>query len=101
VGINYAIQDAVVTANVLTAPFQAGRVDVSALAEVQRQREWPTRFIQAIQSIIQTRVLANVLRSSAPIRVPKYVRLFFRVPILRDLLPRLIAFGIKRVHVRN
>jgi 2-polyprenyl-6-methoxyphenol hydroxylase-like FAD-dependent oxidoreductase len=101
VGINCAIQDAVVTANVLTAPFQAGRVDVRALAEVQRQREWPTRFIQAIQSMIQKRVLAKALRSPAPIRVPRYVRFFFHVPILRDLPARLIAFGIKRVHVRN
>src|SRR4029077_3210843 len=43
VGINYAIQDAVVAANLLTGPLKAGRVAESDLAEVQRQREWPTR----------------------------------------------------------
>ena len=45
VGINYAIQDAVEAANVLAGPLQTGRLKVSDLAEVQRQREWPTRII--------------------------------------------------------
>jgi len=43
VGINYAIQDAVVAANVLTTPLLSGRIPEADLAEVQRQREWPTR----------------------------------------------------------
>ena len=101
VGINYAIQDAVVAANVLTRPLKAGRVQLSDLAEVQRQREWPTRIIQAIQSFLQKRVIANVLRSQETLRVPLYIRLLFRIPLLRDLPARLIAFGIKRVHVRS
>ena len=101
VGINYAIQDAVVAANVLTAPLVAGCVDMRTLAEVQRQREWPTRFIQTVQSFLQKRIVARVLRSPGPIRIPKYVRLFFRIPFLRDLGPRMMALGIKRVHVRN
>jgi len=101
VGINYAIQDAVVAANVLTGPLKAGRVQPSDLAEVQRQREWPTRTIQAIQSFLQKRVIANVLRSQETIRVPRYIRLLFRIPLLRDLPARLIAFGVRRVHVRS
>jgi 2-polyprenyl-6-methoxyphenol hydroxylase-like FAD-dependent oxidoreductase len=101
VGINYAIQDAVVAANVLTKPLKAGRVQLSDLAEVQRQREWPTRFIQAVQSFAQKRVVASVLRTQAAFRIPWFVRLFARVPILRDLPARLLAFGIWRVHVKN
>ncbi|MFY9583242.1 MAG: FAD-dependent oxidoreductase [Candidatus Acidiferrales bacterium] len=101
VGINYAIQDAVVAANVLTGPLKVGRVQPSDLAEVQRQREWPTRTIQAIQSFLQKRVIANVLRSQETIRVPRYIRLLFRIPLLRDLPARLIAFGVRRVHVRS
>jgi 2-polyprenyl-6-methoxyphenol hydroxylase-like FAD-dependent oxidoreductase len=101
VGINYAIQDAVVAANVLTKPLKAGQVQWSDLAEVQRQREWPTRFIQAVQSFAQKRIVASVLRTQAAFRIPWFVRLFARVPILRDLPARLIAFGIWRVHVRN
>ena len=101
VGINYAIQDAVVAANVLTGPLKAGRVQPSDLAEVQRRREWPTRTIQAIQSFLQKRVIANVLRSQETIRVPRYIRLLFRIPLLRDLPARLIAFGVRRVHVQS
>jgi 2-polyprenyl-6-methoxyphenol hydroxylase-like FAD-dependent oxidoreductase len=101
VGINYAIQDAVVAANVLTKPLKAGRVQLSDLAEVQRQREWPTRFIQAVQSFTQKRVVASVLRTQAAFRIPWFVRLFARVPILRDLPARLLAFGIWRVHVKT
>jgi 2-polyprenyl-6-methoxyphenol hydroxylase-like FAD-dependent oxidoreductase len=101
VGINYAIQDAVVAANVLGSSLRTGQVRLRDLAEVQRRREWPVRFIQAIQSTIQKRVVANVLRSEGLIRIPWYVRFFFRVPILRDLPARLIAFGLWRVHVKN
>ncbi len=101
VGINYAIQDAVVAANVLGGPLKAGRVDLRDLAKVQRQREWPTRFIQAVQSFLQKRVVANILRSEQGIRIPRLVRWFFRVPLLRDLPARLMAFGIWRVHVKN
>ncbi len=101
VGINYAIQDAVVAANVLAGPLKAGRVYRRDLAEVQRQREWPTRIIQAIQSLFQKRVVANVLRSQETIRIPRLVRFLFRIPILRDLPARIIAFGIWRVHVKS
>jgi 2-polyprenyl-6-methoxyphenol hydroxylase-like FAD-dependent oxidoreductase len=63
VGINYAVQDAVVAANLLASPLKAGRLQVSDLARVQRQREWPTRIIQAVQSFVQKRLIATVLRS--------------------------------------
>src|SRR2546429_9497447 len=43
VGINYAVQDAVVAANVLAGPLKSGTISEAHLAEVQRQREWPTR----------------------------------------------------------
>lgn len=40
VGINYAIQDAVVAANILSKPLLEGRLEEKHLAEVQRQREF-------------------------------------------------------------
>ena len=97
VGINYAIQDAVVAANVLAGPLQTGRLKVSDLAEVQRQREWPTRIIQKFQALMQQRIVVRGLDPSKPFRLP----FFLRLPLLRDLLARLIAFGVRRVHVRN
>ena len=45
VGINYAIQDAVVAANVLGGPLESGRLRLSDLAAIQRRREWPTQII--------------------------------------------------------
>ena len=99
VGINYAIQDAVVAANLLAGPLKAGRVAESDLAEVQRQREWPTRVVQALQSIFQKNLLANVLASQQPVRVPWQLRALVRIPVLRDLPARLIAFGPRRVRL--
>ncbi len=99
VGINYAIQDAVVAANVLAEPLKAGRAGLPELAEVQRQREWPTRVIQAVQSLAQKRVISGVRRDERAMRITWYMRLFTRLPIVRDLPARLMAFGVKRVHV--
>ena len=88
-----------VAANVLIEPLTAGHIGVKDLAEVQRQREWPTRVIQTVQSAVQKRVLANVLRSQGPIKVPWALRVFFQIPILRDVPARLMAFGPKRVRI--
>ena len=101
VGINYAIQDAVVAANVLSARLKAGRVTDADLAEVQRQRELPTRVIQAMQSFMQKRVIAGAFTTGAAGKVPWQLRLFTKIPILRDLPPRLIAFGPRRVHLKK
>ena len=99
VGINYAIQDAVVAANLLTAPLRAGYVAESNLARVQSQREWTIRIIQRMQSIMQNYLLAKALNSQGPARVPWQIRLLVRIPILRDLPSRLIAFGPRRVRL--
>jgi 2-polyprenyl-6-methoxyphenol hydroxylase-like FAD-dependent oxidoreductase len=107
VGINYAIQDAVVAANLLAGPLKTVQsrlqdLDVGYLAAVQRRREWPTRFIQAIQAQIQQQVLARALRSDAPsFTPPAFLRLLFRVPVLRDLPARIVAFGVWPVHVKK
>jgi 2-polyprenyl-6-methoxyphenol hydroxylase-like FAD-dependent oxidoreductase len=101
VGINYAIQDAVVSANVLTAGLKSGRVSDGDLAEVQRQREWPIRVIQSTQSFLQRRIIAGALNTAQAGNVPWQLRLFARIPIVRDIPPRLIAFGPRRVHLRK
>jgi 2-polyprenyl-6-methoxyphenol hydroxylase-like FAD-dependent oxidoreductase len=101
VGINYAIQDAVVAANLLVKPLLAGRVTLDDLKSIQRKREWPTRIIQFVQTQIQKRVVAGALRSTQLIRIPWVVRALFRVPYLRDLPSRLIAYGPVRVRLEN
>jgi 2-polyprenyl-6-methoxyphenol hydroxylase-like FAD-dependent oxidoreductase len=101
VGINYAIQDAVVAANVLSHGLEAGRVSDADLAEVQRQREWPTRVIQAAQSFLQRRIIAGALNTAQAANVPWQLRLFAKIPIVRDIPPRLIAFGPRRVRLKE
>jgi 2-polyprenyl-6-methoxyphenol hydroxylase-like FAD-dependent oxidoreductase len=101
VGINYAIQDATVAANMLASPLKAGHVEVRDLAKVQTDREWPTRIIQAAQSTVQKRIIANVFSSQNGVRIPKLLPLLFRIPVIRDIPARLIAFGVHRAHVED
>jgi 2-polyprenyl-6-methoxyphenol hydroxylase-like FAD-dependent oxidoreductase len=96
VGINYAIQDAVVAANVLSEPLRQGRLRLRDLAAVQRQREIPTRIIQGFQRIAQEQVVARALASTAPLQPPPVLRL----PVLRDVLPRMLALGVWPVHLK-
>jgi 2-polyprenyl-6-methoxyphenol hydroxylase-like FAD-dependent oxidoreductase len=101
VGINYAIQDATVASNILAVPLKSGRVEVGDLAKVQSDREWPTRIIQGVQSAVQKRIIANVFSSPKGLRIPALLGLAFRIPVLKDIPARLMAFGIHRAHVVN
>ena len=106
VGINYAIQDAVVAANVLAEPLKESQarlkdLDTRYLAAVQRRRELPTRFIQAIQTQIQRRVLASVLRSDQPLSPPGWLRILVRVPLVRSVPARIIGLGLWPVRVKE
>jgi 2-polyprenyl-6-methoxyphenol hydroxylase-like FAD-dependent oxidoreductase len=95
VGINYAIQDAVVAANVLAGPLRSGRLRLRDLAAVQRRREWPTRAIQALQAQAQRLVVAAALTSDRPLEPPALLRL----PVVRAIPPRIVGFGIWPVHL--
>ena len=95
VGINYAIQDAVAAANVLTDRLKSGHVNENDLAEVQRQRFFPTRVIQAFQTLVQNRIIRQALKPDARFTIP----LFLRLPWVRTLPARLIAFGIRRARL--
>jgi 2-polyprenyl-6-methoxyphenol hydroxylase-like FAD-dependent oxidoreductase len=101
VGINYAIQDAVVAANLLTASLKSGTVSDAQLAEVQRQREFPTRVIQRVQGAMQDTLLSRALQATKAPSVSWQFKLLVKIPILRDLPPKLIAFGIRRVRIEN
>lgn len=96
VGINYAIQDAIETANQLAEPLKTGRIDESMLAAVQRRREPAIKAIQRFQGIVQNRVVKTALNKSGPFRLPWWGRLLLSTPGLRDLPAHMIAFGIHR-----
>jgi len=97
VGINYAVQDAVVAANVLTKPLLERRLTTGDLASVQRRREWPTRIIQGIQTAIQQQIVSGALSTEGELQIP----LPLRWPIVRDIPARIMGFGVWPVHVRN
>ena len=103
VGINYAVQDAVVAANLLTKPLLDNRLTVDQLRTIQRKRECPVRIIQAFQTQLQKRVIATALRAQEQrtLHIPWFIRAFTRIPFLRDVPPRIMALGVVRVRVEN
>lgn len=74
-GIKYAVEDAVVAANLLARPLLAERVCLRDLAEVQRRREWPTRFIQAFGSFMLKNIFARALSRRSSMRPPAWALL--------------------------
>ena len=101
VGINVAIQDAVVAANVLWRPLRDGTVSTRDLAAVQRRRELTVRATQAMQEFMHRQVLLRNLSAAGTPVIPPVVRVLMRVPGLRTLLPRLVALGVQRPHVES
>ncbi len=101
VGINVAIQDAVVAANLLWQPLRQRRVSTYTLRRVQRRRELPVRLIQGVQAFIQDRVLEPALTSGSTVKLPLAVQLLTQLPVLRVLPARLIAYGLTRPRVRT
>ena len=99
VGINLAIQDAVIAANVLSGPLKAGKVRTPHLAAVQRRREWVVRLLQGAQNLAQRCVVAKVLEGNRSFELPRLLRLLLRVPMLRAVPARLIAYGAGTVRL--
>jgi 2-polyprenyl-6-methoxyphenol hydroxylase-like FAD-dependent oxidoreductase len=100
VGINYAVQDAVETANLLADKLRRGPVTDDDLAAVQRRREFPVRVIQRVQRLIQDRIAAPGLVAGREFRPPWFLRVIAKVPGLRNLPGRLLAYGVRPARVR-
>ncbi|MDP1767595.1 MAG: FAD-dependent oxidoreductase [Nitrospirota bacterium] len=101
IGINLAIQDAVATANLLTAPLRIGNLTTRDLQLVQQRREWPTRMTQWMQLAVQNRVIRPVLTQSGKLSPPFAVRLIARFPFLRRIPARMIGLGFRPEHVQT
>src|SRR2546421_1913317 len=99
VGINLALQDAVATANLLAAKLVTRRVTMSELGAVQKRREFPIRFIQALQVQIHKRI--NGRTSGTGDRLPLLPRLFLWFPFLRTIPARLIGLGPRPEHIQS
>ena len=93
VGINLAIQDAVAAAARLAPALLRGQVSVKDLAAVQRRRLMPTVVVQAVQRIMHRAVFVPLFagrRTGAPPVLLFFVR---HAPVVRRIMPRLVAFG--------
>ncbi len=101
VGINLAIQDAVATANLLSAPLRAGQPTVEDLQRVQQRREWPARMTQRVQLLIQDRVIKRVLAGGGKFSPPFAIRLLALLPFLRRIPARMIGLGFRPEHVQT
>jgi 2-polyprenyl-6-methoxyphenol hydroxylase-like FAD-dependent oxidoreductase len=88
VGINYAVQDAVVASNVLGPRLREGNIRPRDLAAVQRRREWPTRIMQWMQTFGEHQSASGPLTLQSQI-----LGRLLKMPPLRQLRGRLIAFG--------
>ena len=100
VGINYAIQDAIETANRLADKLKAGVVTDAELAVVQRRREWPVKVIQWVQKAIQDRIVAAALREGQEFRLPLPARILTALPGLRGVLPWILGWGVRPARVK-
>lgn len=101
VGINYAIQDAVAAANVLTEPLCQKQVTETDLADVQHRRERSVRFIQSVQSLAQKRIIAGALKSDKAFRPPLIIRILTRFAFFRKRIAKTMAYGIQPEYLEN
>jgi len=99
VGINLAVQDAVAAANILAEPLRRGSVSIEALAQVQQRREFPTRFTQRLQIVLQNNIIGPALGGRRP-KAPLFMKML-QWPLLRRIPGRLLALGIRPEHIRT
>jgi len=100
VGINLAIQDAVATANLLTASLLRRRVTEADLACVQRRREFPTKATQAAQAMVH-RQFAKMFNNSGPAKAPWQLKVIFQIPGIQRALARGVGMGVQPEHVES
>jgi len=100
VGINLAVQDAVAAANILAQPLRARAVTTELLAAVQRRRMLPTRIIQAVQIVLQNRIIGPALKGGARPKPPLALKMM-QWPLLRRIPGRLLGLGVRPEHIRT
>ena len=93
-------------------PAQAGRTQCGRkqlpgiknhihLAAVQKRREFPMRFIQGMQVLIQNRIITRVLASPQSPKPPLAAKLLDWFPPLRRIPARILGVGVQREHVQT
>jgi 2-polyprenyl-6-methoxyphenol hydroxylase-like FAD-dependent oxidoreductase len=99
VGINLAVQDAVAAANILAEPLRSGTLTTERLRGVQQRREFPTRFTQRLQIVMQNNIISPALRGERP-NAPFFMKMM-QWPVLRRIPGRVLALGIRPEHIHT
>jgi 2-polyprenyl-6-methoxyphenol hydroxylase-like FAD-dependent oxidoreductase len=90
VGVNYAIADAVATANMLAEPLRRGTLRDEHLAAVQRRRDRPTRYMQALQAAATGGLNRDLFRPPTGV-----LRVVSSLAPARRLIGRTIGLGFR------
>ena len=98
VGINLAVQDAVAAATILAEPLRRHRVTDRDLAAVRRRRAFPTAVTQAVQRVLQSRLLGPLLRGGDPTPPAALFGLVERLPWLSVVPAYFIGVGVRPEH---
>ncbi len=88
-------------ANLIAAPLRDGTLGERHLDAVQQRRMWPTRATQAMQLMVQNRIIRPTLQSDKPLRAPWLLRTLLKIPGMRTVPARLIGIGVRPEHVRS
>ena len=99
VGINLAIQDAVAASNLLYQALRTKQLTIEHLRDIQRRRELLTRITQRFQVAIQNRIISGVLKRGDMLKLPLFIWMLARFPVLRRIPARLVGMGIRPEHV--
>lgn len=94
VGLNLAIQDAVVAANVLGAALESGGDLDAAALQVQRRRARPVALVQRFQTLIQNVVLRPTLEGERD-KAPLPLRIVDHLPWLQRRLGKFLGLGAR------
>ncbi len=95
VGINLAVQDAVAAATILAEPLRQHRITDRDLAAVRRRRAFPTAVTQAVQRVLQSRLLGPLLRGADPTPPEALLGVMERLPWLAVLPAYFIGVGVR------
>ena len=97
VGVNYAVQDAVATANLLVERLRTGDLDTADLDRVQRRRMPPVKRMQPIQLRLHSMIAkpggGGFL--SDPMRWWQRAIAAVLLPVLRRVTARLVGRGFR------
>ena len=100
VGINFAIQDAVATANLLAQPLRQKAITRDMLARVQERRELPVRIMQSMQARAHNASL-NFLGHPEKMHAPWQMRAVLGLPGFQRIMARAIGLGIRPEHIHS